>query len=96
MLREICRRPLAIDSKADASPVTEADRNAELAMREIIMEACPSHEILGEEHGLHAGAPANNPEEQGYRWVLDPIDGTKAFVTGTDSHCRYIRWSVRD
>lgn len=51
-------------------------------MRNIIMKACPSHEILGEEHGLHAGNPTDDPQEQGYRWVLDPIDGTKAFVTG--------------
>ena len=67
-----------------------------MAMREIIMEACPSHEVLGEEHGLHAGAPTNDPKEQGYRWVLDPIDGTKAFVTGADSPGHYTCWCVQD
>ena len=77
-----CRSPIAIDTKADSSPVTEADRKAEEAMRQLITKACPSHEILGEEHGLQAGTSSQDPQEQGYRWVLDPIDGTKAFITG--------------
>ena len=65
--------------------MTEADRKAEEAMRQIIMDACPTHEILGEEHGLHHAAHTDNHDEQGYRWVLDPIDGTKSFITG--EHC---------
>jgi len=66
---------LAIDAKPDASPVTAADREAEAAMRAIIEEACPDHGIFGEEHG-------KTRLESRYVWVLDPIDGTKAFVTG--------------
>ena len=63
------------DVKADASPVTVADREAEAVMRGLIKEAFPDHGILGEEHGAERlDAP--------YVWVLDPIDGTKSFVTG--------------
>ena len=71
-----------MDQKADASPVTQADRAAELAMREIIMQRCPHHQILGEEFGLHQASPSDSASEQGFRWVLDPIDGTRAFITG--------------
>ena len=56
-------------------PVTIADRDAEAAMRARIRSAFPSHGILGEEHGLHVG-------ESGLTWVLDPIDGTRAFIAG--------------
>jgi inositol-phosphate phosphatase/L-galactose 1-phosphate phosphatase/histidinol-phosphatase len=63
------------ERKADASPVTAADREAEAAMRRIIAERWPEHGVLGEEFGAdRADAP--------YIWVLDPIDGTKSFVTG--------------
>ena len=69
------RTGTAISDKADASPVTAADRAAEVAMRTAINEAFPDHGILGEEFG-HENTDAD------YVWVLDPIDGTKAFVTG--------------
>lgn len=69
------RTGAAISDKADASPVTEADRAAEAAMRTAINDAFPGHGILGEEFG-----PENTDAD--YVWVLDPIDGTKAFVTG--------------
>ena len=69
------RAGVAYDVKADTSPVTVADREAETVMRRLIGEAYPDHGILGEEHGAeHLGAT--------YVWVLDPIDGTKSFVTG--------------
>jgi inositol-phosphate phosphatase / L-galactose 1-phosphate phosphatase / histidinol-phosphatase len=69
------RTPVAVDDKADASPVTIADREAELAMRRIIAETFPDHGVIGEEHGRdNAGAS--------HVWVLDPIDGTKSFITG--------------
>lgn len=56
-------------------PVTEADRRAEQAMRRVLAREVPEHGIHGEEHGLHlASAP--------YRWVLDPIDGTRAYISG--------------
>ena len=63
----------AVVTKGDASPVTMADRNAEEAMRRLIERRYPRHAIMGEEHG-------NKPGER-YRWVLDPIDGTRAFIT---------------
>ncbi len=66
---------LAIDAKADASPVTEADKATELALREIIMQHHPDDGIIGEEFSPHQG-------EAEYQWILDPIDGTKSFITG--------------
>jgi myo-inositol-1(or 4)-monophosphatase len=71
------RAPLAVEDKGGArfDPVTEADRAAELAMRELIRRQYPGHGILGEEHGVEAGV-------EGLTWVLDPIDGTRAFITG--------------
>ncbi len=66
---------MAVESKADASPVTVADRGAEAAMRKAIEQAYPDHGIYGEEYG-HA-----RPEAP-WQWILDPIDGTKSFVTG--------------
>ena len=69
------RTHLAIDAKADDSPVTIADRQAEKAMRTLIESAHPEHGIYGEEHGQER-------LDSRFVWVLDPIDGTKAFVTG--------------
>lgn len=69
------RRPLAIIDKADESPVTEADRESESRMREMIERAYPGHGVIGEEHG-----PERTEAE--FVWVLDPIDGTKAFISG--------------
>lgn len=56
-------------------PVTLADQEAELAIRALIKVAYPTHGVLGEEHGHETGASP-------YTWVLDPIDGTRAFITG--------------
>jgi myo-inositol-1(or 4)-monophosphatase len=56
-------------------PVTEADRGAEAAMRRLIAQAFPSHGIIGEEYGV------DRPDAE-YVWVLDPIDGTKSFISG--------------
>jgi myo-inositol-1(or 4)-monophosphatase len=66
-----------VSNKADHSfdPVTEADRGAEAAMRALIEAAFPDHGISGEEF---PDKPAQGP----FRWVLDPIDGTKAFIIG--------------
>ena len=79
---DACRSKLQVDKKADLSPVTQADRAAELAMRQVIMNSCPHHDILGEEFGLHKGEEASSAADRGFRWVLDPIDGTRAFITG--------------
>lgn len=65
---------LTIEHKADASPVTIADREAEAFLRAALSARYPDHAILGEEEGLSGGAGAT------YRWILDPIDGTKTFV----------------
>lgn len=70
------RTRLEVTSKPDDSPVTVADRAAEASMRRLINETMPGHGILGEEHGReHMDAE--------YVWVLDPIDGTKSFITGS-------------
>ena len=73
-----------MDAKADASPVTEADRQAEAAMRELIRASFPGHAIFGEEGGMQAAQPAEDGDSgtSSYLWVLDPIDGTKSFITG--------------
>jgi inositol-phosphate phosphatase/L-galactose 1-phosphate phosphatase/histidinol-phosphatase len=69
------RTGVTVDDKTDQSPVTIADREAETAMREILDKHVPQHGVFGEEHG----AVRTDAE---YVWVLDPIDGTKAFITG--------------
>jgi histidinol phosphatase-like enzyme (inositol monophosphatase family) len=74
-IRPFFRAPCRIDDKDDASPVTEADRAAELAMRALIEKAFPADGIIGEEFGaIHEGAAR--------QWVLDPIDGTRSFIAG--------------
>jgi inositol-phosphate phosphatase/L-galactose 1-phosphate phosphatase/histidinol-phosphatase len=75
VIRRYFRRKIAVDDKADASPVTIADREAEQAMRALIEARCPADGIFGEEFGaLREGAE--------WVWVLDPIDGTKSFISG--------------
>jgi myo-inositol-1(or 4)-monophosphatase len=74
-IRPHFRGAVAADLKSDQSPVTIADRNAEQAMRAELNRLCPDCGILGEEFGLE------RPEAR-LRWVLDPIDGTRAFITG--------------
>jgi len=76
--RRYFRTPIAVDTKPDSSPVTIADREAEAAMRTLIAARAPAHGIYGEE----MGAARTDAE---YVWVLDPIDGTKAFITGKPS-----------
>jgi inositol-phosphate phosphatase / L-galactose 1-phosphate phosphatase / histidinol-phosphatase len=75
IVRRYFRTGLTIDDKTDASPVTIADREAEMAMRTLLDRHVPQHGVFGEEHG----AVRTDAE---YVWVLDPIDGTKAFITG--------------
>ncbi len=75
VIRPLFRSPLLVEAKGDASPVTEADRGAERAMREVLGARFPGHGIWGEEYGP-------DRVEAEYVWVLDPIDGTRAFVTG--------------
>jgi histidinol-phosphatase len=76
------RKPaLGIDTKSDGSPVTIADREAEKAIRALITRTFPNDAILGEEWGETPGS-AHAPGPSGFRWILDPIDGTKSFVHG--------------
>ncbi|HKT18969.1 MAG TPA: histidinol-phosphatase [Stellaceae bacterium] len=75
IIRRHFRRSIQIDEKPDRTPVTLADRAAEAAMRRLIAARFPAHGILGEEHG---GVRTNAD----YVWVLDPIDGTKSFISG--------------
>jgi histidinol-phosphatase len=64
-----------VEVKPDRTPVTAADRDSEAAILAVIRSAFPSHAVLGEETGAHAGA-----EES--RWIVDPIDGTRGFTRG--------------
>ena len=75
VIRPYFRQPIAIDTKADASPVTIADREAEQAIRAVPAAARPDDGIIGEE----CGSEKTGAE---YVWVIDPIDGTKSFITG--------------
>ena len=70
------RQPLDVITKADASPVTLADRAAETAMRAVLARERPGDGILGEEHGRER-------LDAERVWVLDPIDGTRSFITGS-------------
>ena len=75
VIRRYFRQKIAVDDKADTSPVTVADREAETVMRALIEARFPADGIFGEEHGT-ARADAE------WVWVLDPIDGTKSFISG--------------
>ena len=76
VIRRHFRTRLAVDAKDDASPVTVADREAEQSMRTAIMARFPAHGIRGEEFGLYQA-------DADWVWVLDPIDGTRAVVSGS-------------
>lgn len=69
----VYRSGFSVDHKPDRTPVTEADRAAELALREFFARECPGHSFVGEEFG-------EAPGDSTYRWIVDPIDGTKSFI----------------
>jgi inositol-phosphate phosphatase/L-galactose 1-phosphate phosphatase/histidinol-phosphatase len=69
------RQPMEIQTKADGSPVTVADRSIEDYIRRQIVSTCPDHGIWGEEEGLQ-------DVDARYVWVVDPIDGTQSFING--------------
>ena len=69
------RHSIPIDEKDDRSPVTQADQEIETRLREMIDKAFPAHGIIGEEFG-------KVNEQAEFMWVIDPIDGTRAFMTG--------------
>src|SRR3546814_6685005 len=74
-IRPHFRTRFDVETKTDSSPVTVADRAAEAAMRALIESAFPADGIIGEEYG-------NVREDAGRVWVLEPIDGTRSFITG--------------
>ena len=74
-IRPLFRSNWAHEAKADASPVTEADRAAEAAMRRLLDAEAPRDGIIGEEYGA-------TREDAERVWVLDPIDGTRSFIAG--------------
>ena len=74
-IRPFFRAAYQSETKADSSPVTEADRAAEAAIRTILEKERPLDGIIGEEYGA-------TRENAGRRWVIDPIDGTRSFMTG--------------
>ncbi len=69
------RDDLQVERKKDKSPVTVADREAEQILRQEIARVFPDDGVIGEEFGEQSGT-------SGYRWILDPIDGTKSFICG--------------
>ncbi|HEY6621683.1 MAG TPA: inositol monophosphatase family protein [Steroidobacteraceae bacterium] len=71
--RSLYQRNIDIRIKADKSPVTEADVRCEMAIREIVEARFPTHGFYGEETGMHG-------QDAEYLWIVDPIDGTKAYV----------------
>jgi len=75
VIRPLFRSALLVEAKGDASPVTEADRAAERTIRALLAERFPDHGVIGEEYGAERA-------DAEYVWVVDPIDGTRAFVTG--------------
>jgi histidinol phosphatase-like enzyme (inositol monophosphatase family) len=74
-LRRFRSRDLGLRVKENGTPVTDADLEAERLLRDRIRAACPDDGIVGEEYGEDGG-------RSGRTWILDPIDGTKAFVRG--------------
>jgi len=73
LAREYYETTFEVEHKADNSPVTIADKAAEALIRETVSRAFPADGFLGEEYGDQSGS-------SGYRWVIDPIDGTKSFI----------------
>ncbi|HUX50885.1 MAG TPA: inositol monophosphatase family protein [Spirochaetia bacterium] len=85
------RKAIDVETKADLTPVTRADRETEQFIRSSIAHRFPGHLITGEEFGTTIGnrkpdnadeAPGSAVADSPFRWVVDPIDGTKAFVLG--------------
>lgn len=79
-IRPYFRAGTLADDKSDESPVTAADRKAEEVLRAHLLAAFPDCGIIGEEF------PPHRPEQK-YTWVIDPIDGTRAFITGRTTFC---------
>jgi histidinol-phosphatase len=81
VIRHYWHRGVAVELKADATPVTVADREAEQAIRKILQKALPQASIYGEEFGFDGGGL--DDIGGGLMWLVDPLDGTKSFVRRT-------------
>jgi histidinol-phosphatase len=81
------RRAIAIETKPDASFVTEADMAIERAIRERITKRFPEHGLVGEEYG-------EAPSESGRRWIIDPIDGTHNYMRGVPIYATLLALEV--
>lgn len=75
IIRRRFRQKINVEIKGDNSPVSDADRETESELRRLIGESFPDHGVIGEEYGQ------DRPDAE-FVWVLDPIDGTKSFITG--------------
>lgn len=71
---------IEVDDKDNGTPVTQADKRAEAAMRSLIESRFPEHGIFGEEYGIKEGTECEGVR---YRWILDPVDGTRSFITNS-------------
>jgi len=80
---------LAVEWKPDNSPVTRADREAERQLRTTLLEKFPHDGFLGEESGEHQGT-------SGFRWIIDPIDGTRSFVRNIPVWATLVGLEYRD
>ena len=79
-LRHFRSESLVVETKPDMTPVSQADREVEQAVRDELERARPGDVVLGEEFGSSDGAP--DRPSGGRRWIIDPIDGTKGYVRG--------------
>ena len=77
-----------VEEKADETPVTVADRDAETAIRGYLSKHFPTHTVVGEEH-------PDAPGDPDYKWIIDPIDGTKSFIHGVPLYGVLIGCEVR-
>src|SRR5262245_41992602 len=75
VVKRYFRTGFGIETKSDKSSVTIVDREAEATIRKLIAARYPDHGVIGEEYGA-------DRSEVEYVWILDPIDGTKSFITG--------------
>jgi myo-inositol-1(or 4)-monophosphatase len=82
VIRRYFRAPIDVDIKDDESPVTLADRGAEAAIRSVLAAHYPQHSFIGEELG--------GTSQGQFTWLIDPIDGTRAFITGRASFATLI------
>jgi inositol-phosphate phosphatase/L-galactose 1-phosphate phosphatase/histidinol-phosphatase len=87
-IRSYFRTQVVVDAKPDQTPVTEADRAAEAVMRQLVAAEHPGHGIIGEELG-------RSREDAEFVWTIDPIDGTKAFISGIPTFGTLIALLVR-